>query len=137
MPPVIISPPIFTNFPRVFEKFTCSFTYFYVFRFPPTLTMMHLCITQCTYWTPLADQNTYTEVFQSYNLPVYTTPIFLLVNSWTNSATDEKLKKIHVFDPSVSGLFRPTLKNLGLGFFYLKTKNTRFLGFLFYSRNFC
>ena len=21
--------------------------------FPPTLTMMHLCITQCTYWTPL------------------------------------------------------------------------------------
>ena len=24
-----------------------------VFRFPPTLTMMHLCITQCTYWTPL------------------------------------------------------------------------------------
>src|SRR6218665_1474315 len=21
--------------------------------FPPTFTMMHLCITQCTYWTPL------------------------------------------------------------------------------------
>ena len=21
--------------------------------FPPYLTMMHLCITQCTYWTPL------------------------------------------------------------------------------------
>jgi len=21
--------------------------------FPPTLTMMHLCIAQCTYWTPL------------------------------------------------------------------------------------
>jgi len=21
--------------------------------FPPTLTMMHLCITQCKYWTPL------------------------------------------------------------------------------------
>jgi len=20
---------------------------------PPTLAMMHLCITQCTYWTPL------------------------------------------------------------------------------------
>jgi len=24
-----------------------------VFCFPPTFTMMHLCITQCTYWTPL------------------------------------------------------------------------------------
>jgi len=24
-----------------------------VFRFLPSLTMMHLCITQCTYWTPL------------------------------------------------------------------------------------
>jgi len=23
-----------------------------VFRFPPSLTMMHLCITQYTYWTP-------------------------------------------------------------------------------------
>src|SRR6218665_1041006 len=23
------------------------------FCFPPTLTMMHLCITKCTYWTPL------------------------------------------------------------------------------------
>src|SRR6218665_504464 len=26
----------------------------HVFRFPPTFTMMHLCITQCTYWTSLA-----------------------------------------------------------------------------------
>jgi len=25
----------------------------YVVSFPPSLTMMHLCITQCTYWTPL------------------------------------------------------------------------------------
>jgi len=24
-----------------------------VFFVPPSLTMMHLCITQCTYWTPL------------------------------------------------------------------------------------
>src|SRR6218665_16440 len=29
------------------------FTYFMCFSFPPTFTMMHLCITQCTYWTPL------------------------------------------------------------------------------------
>src|SRR6218665_701700 len=26
---------------------------FYVYFVSPTLTMMHLCITQCTYWTPL------------------------------------------------------------------------------------
>jgi len=24
-----------------------------MFSFPPSLTGMHLCITQCTYWTPL------------------------------------------------------------------------------------
>src|SRR6218665_2679433 len=37
-------------FPPV--KFT-FFTYFMCFSFPPSLTMMNLCITQCTYWTPL------------------------------------------------------------------------------------
>ena len=30
---------------------------FSVLRFPPTLTLMHLCITQCTYWTPLVIKN--------------------------------------------------------------------------------
>src|SRR6218665_1864839 len=30
------------------------FKYFLCFSFPPSLTMMHLCITQCTYWMPLA-----------------------------------------------------------------------------------
>src|SRR6218665_2462288 len=45
--------PTFTNFPSVFGKFTCFLHTFCVFS-PPTLTMMHLCITQCTYWTPLA-----------------------------------------------------------------------------------
>jgi len=29
-----------------------------VFRFPLTLIMMHLCITQCTYWTPLFKRTT-------------------------------------------------------------------------------
>ena len=38
-----------------FLKFTCFFYILCVFRFPPTLTMMHLCITQCTYWTPLQE----------------------------------------------------------------------------------
>ena len=39
--------PLFSGNVRVFLHTLC------VFRFPPTLTMMHLCITQCTYWTPL------------------------------------------------------------------------------------
>src|SRR6218665_2536046 len=53
-------PPCFRNFFRFFGKFLTFylfqkkqlFTYFLCI-FPPTLTMMHLCITQCTYWTPL------------------------------------------------------------------------------------
>src|SRR6218665_3197702 len=46
-------PPTFKNFPPVLEIFTCFSHTLCVFRFPPALTMMHLCITQCTYWTPL------------------------------------------------------------------------------------
>src|SRR6218665_959612 len=46
-------PPTLKNFPLVFQKFTCFFTYFMCISLPPTLTMMHLCITQCTYCTPL------------------------------------------------------------------------------------
>src|SRR6218665_2041041 len=44
--------PCFQNFPSVFKKFNSSLHTLRVI--PPTLTMMHLCITQCTYWTPLA-----------------------------------------------------------------------------------
>src|SRR6218665_73145 len=45
-------PPYFYKVPPVLEKCTC-FYIFYVYFVSPTLTMMHLCITQCTYWTPL------------------------------------------------------------------------------------
>src|SRR6218665_3374823 len=38
--------------PSVLDKFTC-FLHTLRVLFPPTLTMMHLCITQCMYWTPL------------------------------------------------------------------------------------
>src|SRR6218665_266587 len=48
---IIISPLLF-KFSSDLVKCTC-FTYFSCFSFPPSLTMMHLCITQCTYWTPL------------------------------------------------------------------------------------
>ena len=37
--------PCFRQIHLLFTYFTCTF--------PPTFTMMHLCITQCTYWTPL------------------------------------------------------------------------------------
>ena len=46
-------PPNFANFPSDFEQFTSLFTYFPCISSPPTLTMMHICIRQCTYWTPL------------------------------------------------------------------------------------
>src|SRR6218665_3872572 len=46
---IIISPPTLTNFPPVLDKFSCFFHTLLVFCFPPTLTMMHLCITQCTH----------------------------------------------------------------------------------------
>ena len=36
-----------------FRKIHLLFTYFMCISFPPTFTMMHLCITQFTYWTPL------------------------------------------------------------------------------------
>ena len=49
----IIISPYFDKFPPVLDKFTCLLHTLRVFRFPPTLTVMHLCITQCTYWTPL------------------------------------------------------------------------------------
>src|SRR6218665_1955985 len=43
----------FNKFPPCFRKIHQRFTCFACNFFPPTLTMMHLCITQCTYWTPL------------------------------------------------------------------------------------
>ena len=55
-PPVsrkLLFPPTLKNFPSpVLQKIRLLFTYFspMCISFPPTLTMMHLCITQCTYW---------------------------------------------------------------------------------------
>src|SRR6218665_2191228 len=45
--------PLLLKIPPLFKKFTCFLLTFFVFCVPSTLTMMHLCITQCTYWTPL------------------------------------------------------------------------------------
>src|SRR6218665_1353342 len=55
-PPVsrkLLFPLYFQKCPPCFRKIHLLFTYFMCISFPPALTMMHLCITQCTYWTPL------------------------------------------------------------------------------------
>ena len=63
---IIISPLLLQiSFPVV-EKFTCFLHTLCVFGFPPTLTMMHLCITQCTYWTPLL-QPTWSTALSTIN----------------------------------------------------------------------
>src|SRR6218665_1143993 len=49
----IIISPYFDKFSPCFTQIHRLFTYFTCISFPPTFTMMHLCITQCTYWTPL------------------------------------------------------------------------------------
>jgi len=54
-----ISPlsPLFSLFQYIsplVSKFTCFLHTLCVSHFPPTLTIMHLWITQCTYWTPLS-----------------------------------------------------------------------------------
>src|SRR6218665_315795 len=46
-------PPYFDKCSPCFRQIHLLFTYFTCISFPPTLTMMHLCITQCKYWTPL------------------------------------------------------------------------------------
>ena len=51
----LLFPNTFANSPHWFRKIFGFLNTFCVFPFPPTcsLTMMHLFITQCTYWTPL------------------------------------------------------------------------------------
>src|SRR6218665_545464 len=54
-------PPYFDKFPLCFRQIHLPFTYSTCISFPPTLTLMHLCITQCTYWTPLHAASTNTD----------------------------------------------------------------------------
>jgi len=49
--------PLFFKISPCFRQIYVFFTYFICFSSPPTFTMMHLCITQCTYWTPLASSS--------------------------------------------------------------------------------
>ena len=49
----IIISPYFEKSPPPFSKNSPAFLHTLCVFFSPTLTMMHLCITQCTYWTPL------------------------------------------------------------------------------------
>src|SRR6218665_866857 len=45
--------PYFKKCSLCFRKMYVFLHTLYVFRIPPILTLMHLCIIQCTYWTPL------------------------------------------------------------------------------------
>src|SRR6218665_1589852 len=45
-------PPTFAKFSPDFVKLSC-FLHTFVYFVSPYFYMMHLCITQCTYWTPL------------------------------------------------------------------------------------
>src|SRR6218665_3317727 len=49
----LLFPPLISNTSPLFSENSPAF-YILCVYFPPTLTMMHLCITQCTYWTPLS-----------------------------------------------------------------------------------
>jgi len=58
--------PLLSKIPLCFRQIHLLYTYLHtlcVFRFPPTLAMMHLCISQCTYWTPLPCQLLLRQVF--------------------------------------------------------------------------
>ena len=48
----IIISPLLSQISPLFSENSPAFYILSVY-FPPTLTMMYLCITQCTYWTPL------------------------------------------------------------------------------------
>src|SRR6218665_2484063 len=64
-PPIstkLFFPPYFSNFPPCFQQICVFLHTFYLFRFLPTFTIMHLCITQCTYWTPLNGGSFWTEI---------------------------------------------------------------------------
>ena len=49
----IFRSPYFAKFTPGFITMSCFVHALCDFRLPPTLTMMHLCIPQCTYWTSL------------------------------------------------------------------------------------
>src|SRR6218665_1412401 len=51
-PPCFRFPPLLSQISPLFSENSTAFYILSVY-FPPTLAMMHLCITQCTYWTPL------------------------------------------------------------------------------------
>ena len=66
--PKLLFPPYFHKFSPCFRKMNLLFTYFMCISFPPTLTMMHLCITQWTYWTPLRRAPAYSRALNASNI---------------------------------------------------------------------
>jgi len=89
-----------------------------VFRFPPTLTMMHLRITQCTYWTPLHWHSSYAT-----NLTIFehATHLITFLTQQPNQTTDAGiLQKL----PGIGLRLSNTRKNFRL---HLQNANALFL----------
>src|SRR6218665_3869108 len=63
--------PLLSKMSPCFRIIHLLFTYITCISFPPTLTMMHLCITQCTYWTPLRQRKTCCCPFRLSFVPNY------------------------------------------------------------------
>ena len=86
------SSPTFTNFTPVLGKFT-SFSHTLCVFFPPTLTMMHLCITQCTYWTPLTISQIIIAAYLEINHLLADDTQFGLWWRFTDYLTEKSVKK--------------------------------------------
>src|SRR6218665_2730060 len=50
---LLLFPPTFLNSPSFRKIYVFFYMLYVLFVSSPTSTMLHLCITQCTYWTPL------------------------------------------------------------------------------------
>jgi len=72
--PKLLFPPILLQISPLFSKNSRVFYILSVYFIPPTLTMMHLCITQCTYWTPLSSPQTHEYAYRSTSYRIMGTP---------------------------------------------------------------
>src|SRR6218665_4042262 len=90
------------------------FTYFMCISFPPSLTMMHLCITQCTYWTPL--------------LPAYTSRLICNSYSFIQEFIRRPFKKYTLRRPSPSTAMQISLKQPAKRTFIIFRRETDFQG---------
>src|SRR6218665_3151888 len=70
---------------KIFVLFMCFLPNLRAFCFLPILTMTHLCIMQCTYWTPLVFPEPHTLLMDSSKRPLQIT--FLLLSCALHAGT--------------------------------------------------